>query len=152
MKLPFPRPPLLIGLAGLAPFAYGALSAQIPAIASDFAPPLMVLEIYGPMLFAFLSGAFWGFASGSSRVSGRAGWRWLGLAAAPAALLFVATIVEPGEIVSLLLFGFPALLAIDFLFWRAKLAPRWWLPLRVLLTALATACLWLALNGVGEAL
>lgn len=152
MKFSIPRPPLVIGFAGLIPFVYGALAAQIPDIASDYAPPLMIMEFFGPLLFAFLSGTFWGFVCGSSRVAGRAGWRWLILAAAPAFALFIAQIIAPGDIMDLLLFGFPALLVIDFIFWRAKMAPRWWMTFRIMLTVLCTICLWLASTGVGEAL
>lgn len=136
---------------GLIPFIYGAAAAHLPAWESDSAP-LVIIEVFGPLLFAYMSGVFWGFAAGANRASGRAGWRWLGLAGAPAAGIFVAMLVAPGDTVEILLFGFPALLPIDYLFWRAKMAPRWWLSLRVLLTAIVTACLWLIANGAGFAL
>lgn len=152
LNLSIPRPPLAIGIAGLVPFIYGAAAAHLPAWESDFAPPLVIIELFGPLLFAYMSGVFWGFVAGSNRTSSRAGWRWLGLAAAPAAFVFLAMLLAPGDTVEILLFAFPALLPIDYLFWRAKMAPRWWLSLRVLLTAIVTICLWLIADGAGFAL
>jgi uncharacterized membrane protein YbhN (UPF0104 family) len=37
--------------------------------------------------------------------------------------------------------GFAALLALDWAFWKQGLAPRWWLPLRAVLTAIVVPCL-----------
>ncbi|WP_340108370.1 DUF3429 domain-containing protein [Pikeienuella sp. HZG-20] len=147
-----PRPALALGLLGLSPFVYGAAAAHWRGLEIAYAPPLMIMEVYGPVIFAYMGGVFWGFACGANRAGGRAGWRWLGLAAAPALFIFLALFIAPGEAVPILLFAFPALLPIDFVFWRARLAPRWWLSLRFVLTALVTGCLWVAAEGAGFAL
>jgi len=44
-----------------------------------------------------------------------------------------------------LIAGFLGLLLLDWHFWRLKLAPAWWMHLRVLLTAVVVICL---LSGV----
>ena len=40
-----------------------------------------------------------------------------------------------------LIFGFLGLLALDWQFWRWGLAPRWWMHLRLPVTAAVVACL-----------
>jgi len=40
-----------------------------------------------------------------------------------------------------LIAGFVALLVLDFAFWTWGLAPRWWMALRVMLTAIVILCL-----------
>jgi hypothetical protein len=40
-----------------------------------------------------------------------------------------------------LIAGFAGLLALDWLFARQGLAPAWWMPLRMLLTAIVIVCL-----------
>lgn len=152
MSFAIPRPALMLGLAGLLPFLYAALAGQEPRLELDLAPALLVAEVYGLVIFAYMSGVFWGFAVAGKKAAGDAGWRWLGLAVAPAVVMVLALVVEPGRQADLLLIGFPALLPIDFVFQRAGLAPRWWLALRLLLTAVVVACLWLAVSGAGEAL
>lgn len=152
MSFAIPRPALLLGLAGLLPFLYAALAGQEPRLELEIAPALLVAEVYGLVIFAYMSGVFWGFAVAGKKAAGDAGWRWLGLSVAPAVVMVLALVVEPGRQIDLLLVGFPLLLPIDFVFQRAKLAPRWWFALRLLLTAVVTGCLWLAASGAGEAL
>lgn len=152
MNFAIPRPALLLGLAGLLPLVYGAVGTYLPALVLPFAPPLMVMELYGSIIFAYMSGVLWGFVCAGGKAGGRAGWRWLALSAAPALAMFLIVMIDPGEMVSILTFAFPALLPFDYLFWRAKLAPRWWLTLRVLLTVAASACFWFAASGAGMAL
>lgn len=149
--LAIPRPALLIGLAGLLPFLYAAVAATEPRLELEFAPGYFIAEQYGLVIFAYMSGVFWGFAA-PKKAAGREGWRWLGLAVAPAVVAFLALVAAPGETLTILLWAFPALLPVDWAFQRAKLAPRWWLSLRLILTAVVTACLWLAASGAGEAL
>jgi hypothetical protein len=40
-----------------------------------------------------------------------------------------------------LMIGFAGLLVLDALFWYWGLAPRWWMRLRILLTAIVLLCL-----------
>ena len=40
-----------------------------------------------------------------------------------------------------LMAGFVLLLGLDFMFWQQGLAPRWWMRLRIGLTAVVLACL-----------
>ncbi len=147
-----PRPALMIGLAGVLPFIYAAIAATEPRLELDFAPGYFVAENYGLVIFAYMSGVFWGFAA-PKKAATKDGWRWMGLAVAPAVIGFLALVaLPPGETLTILLWAFPLLLPLDWMFQREKLAPKWWLTLRILLTVLVTGCLWLAASGAGEAL
>lgn len=152
MSFAIPRPALYLGLAGLIPFLAAALGAQIPALELEFAPPLLIIDLWGPVIFAYMSGVLWGFATGAKQTAGRPGWRWLGVAAAPALFLFLALFAAPEATVMILLIGFPALLIADLLFWRKKMTPPWWMTLRLLLTSIVTGSLYLVHTGAGFAL
>lgn len=147
-RLP-PLPALVVGLAGLLPFIYGAMAAGNPDISLEFAPPLLMVEIFGPIVFAYMSGVFWGFATAENQADS---WGWLGLSILPAIYVFVAMFAAPGETLTILLIGFPALLPIDYLFWRVNMTPRWWMALRIVLTVVVTAALWVAGENAGYAL
>ncbi len=65
-----PRAPLLLGLAGLIPFLWGALSVLRPEVAAwgagalgpRFVGPYVQL-FYGAVILSFMSGVLWGFAT-----------------------------------------------------------------------------------------
>ncbi|MEM8754320.1 MAG: DUF3429 domain-containing protein [Pseudomonadota bacterium] len=138
-----PRPALALGLAGLIPFLYGAFAASAPDAAFAGLEGPRVLTTYGLIIFAYMSGCLWGFAA----AKGRATWVWMGLAVAPAVVVFLALAAEPDGALGTLLMAFPALLIFDFAFWRANLAPRWWMTLRLILTAVVTLCLYVGANA-----
>lgn len=133
-----PRAALALGLAGLIPFIYGAAATYAP----DFRPfglgGRRVLELYGLIIFAYMSGVFWGFAA----AGGAVGWRAMTLSVLPAVAVFLVLIAAPDATLAALLVGFPSLLLIDFVFWRVKLAPPWWMTLRLILTTVATLCVY----------
>lgn len=132
-----PAPALALGLAGLIPFLYGAAAAISPGLAMEAWPPRGVLEVYGVIILAFMAGCLWGFGA----KAGADLWRWLSLSVIPAIALFFGVIVGDSDLLIVLVAGFPALLAFDFAFARAGVAPGWWMPLRILLTIVVTACL-----------
>ena len=135
-----PRAPLLLGLAGVLPFAWGALTVLIPALGdwswSTIGARLTgrtLLLLYGTVILSFMSGTVWGFAT---RAEGRHAAVLYALSTLPA-LWAVAF----GFSTLLLALGFAALLLLDRHAQAAGLAPPWWMRLRLLLTALVIACL-----------
>ena len=140
-----PRTPLLLGLAGLLPFLWGAVTVLAPNVGDPIAlrigpdfVGLPVLAGYGKVILAFMSGVIWGFAAHAD--DQRAPLAYV-LSVVPALWAFF---LVPGAAPSapvFLIAGFIGLLGIDWLFWNHELAPRWWMRLRLLLTAVVIACL-----------
>ena len=90
------------------------------------------------IILSFMSGVLWGFATkagGSRAATGYA------LSVIPALWAFFMTGGGPTSAGLNLIFGFLGLLVLDaaFSFWG--LAPRWWMQLRILLTAIVVLCL-----------
>ncbi|MFD0859138.1 DUF3429 domain-containing protein [Roseovarius aquimarinus] len=140
-----PRAPLMLGLAGLLPFVWGALTVLNPALAEwtiraigpRFAGPYVML-FYGAIILSFMSGVLWGF---STRLEGAQASTGYALSVIPALWAFFTTGGGPVSAGISLMAGFAGLLALDGLFWRYGAAPAWWMQLRVLLTAIVLACL-----------
>lgn len=140
-----PVPALLLGLAGLLPFLWGAITHVAPAVAPRLSPVLptalegqSLLLVYGLVILCFMSGTIWAFAT---RATGRR-----------ATLLYIASVLpllwgfyrasgDPQQALPSVLAGFLALLALDWTVWKQGLAPEWWLRLRLILTAVVAACL-----------
>jgi hypothetical protein len=142
---PIPRTALILGVAGLAPFVWGAATALLPGLASSAAQitgPLFVgsyvIVTYGTMILSFMSGALWGFATRSSGPEAASGYI---LSVAPALWGFFMVNGSLGDAAVSLFAGFLGLLALDWHFWKLGTAPDWWLRLRVGLTAVVLACL-----------
>ncbi|MGX9355694.1 DUF3429 domain-containing protein [Roseobacteraceae bacterium S113] len=140
-----PRSALLLGLAGVIPFAWGAVTVMSPTLAqwgiSALGPRFIgpyVMLFYGAVILAFMSGVLWGFAT---KVVGSQATMGYVLSVIPALWAFFMTGGGPSSAGINLIIGFLGLLALDFSFWRWGLAPVWWMQLRVLLTALVVSCL-----------
>lgn len=140
-----PRSALLLGLAGVLPFIWGALTLYSdPAVALTletlgprFIGPYVQLS-YGTVILAFMSGVLWGF---STKADGPMAATGYALSVLPALWAFFMVGGGPVSAAINLIVGFIALLGLDFTFWRWGLAPSWWMQLRVLLTTLVVACL-----------
>jgi hypothetical protein len=140
-----PRTPLLLGLAGLMPFVWGALTVMSPdlmawsaqVLGARLSGPYVGLA-YGVVILSFMSGVLWGFAT---RATGDfVPWGYA-LSVLPALWAFFMTGVGPvGSALSLIV-GFVALLALDAAFAQRGLTPVWWMRLRVLLTTVVVLCL-----------
>ena len=94
-----PRPALILGLAGLIPFLYGALSVLVPATGaigrlwgSNY-EGFQILQVYGigPIL-CFMAGVIWGFAA---RTEGRAATFLLRALGHPAIFVFLTAFSAP---------------------------------------------------------
>lgn len=139
-----PPAALLLGLAGVIPFAWGAGTILVPAVGDWSLDALgrrltgrTLLLAYGAIILSFMSGVIWGFAA-------RAGGEGRGRHAA--ALYALSTLpalwaLFLGWSAVLLALALLALLPLDAHAQAAGLAPPWWMRLRLLLTALAVPCL-----------
>ena len=130
-----PRPALLLGLAGLIPFYWGALTSVAPGFAAwgtemlgpRFVGPY-VQVFYGAVILSFMSGVLWGFAAKGH------GWPGYALSVLPALWAFFTTGGGAERAALALVAGFLGLLALDWHFWKTGAAPDWWMRLRILLT------------------
>ncbi len=137
-----PRMPLMLGLAGLIPFVWGAITATSPELAiwgqdnlgARFNGPYIQL-FYGAIILAFMSGVLWGFAAKSDKPIGYV------LSVIPALWAFFMTGGGPVAAGMNLIAGFLGLLLLDWQFWRWGLAPSWWMNLRILLTTIVILCI-----------
>lgn len=140
-----PRAPLILGLAGLIPFLWGAATLHSVPLAnfgtSAFGPRFVgpyVQLFYGSVILSFMSGVLWGFATKASGAQAATGYA---LSVLPALWAFFMTGGGPVSAATNLLFGFVGLLMLDYAFFRWGLTPPWWMALRVLLTAGVVVCL-----------
>lgn len=136
-----PRMPLVLGLAGLLPFLWGALTAHLGGFGAEALLGARLvggaaLVSYGTVILCFMSGVLWGFAT---RLTGAAALRGYIYSVIPALWAFFC-VGGAGSLLALML-GFAALLALDMWFVRAGAAPDWWMPLRLVLTSVVLACL-----------
>jgi hypothetical protein len=142
------RPPLsalLLGLAGLIPFVWGALTTLSPALqlwgAQSLGPRFVGPHIqlfYGAVILSFMSGVLWGFATKTTGPRAAAGYA---LSVIPALWAFFFTGGGPTSAATYLAAGFAGLLILDGQFARWGLAPPWWMSLRTGLTAIVLLCL-----------
>ena len=140
-----PRSALLLGLAGLIPFLWGALTLYVPAaydwgqsnLGGRFIGPFVQL-FYGAVIRSFMSGVLWGFATKATGATATAGYV---LSVIPALWAFFMTGGGPTTAGVNLITGFLGLLLLDWHFLRLGLAPCWWMHLRVLLTAIVVISL-----------
>ena len=140
-----PRAALLLGLAGLIPFIWGALTLLSDPLASfgmsrlgpRFIGPYVQLS-YGTVILAFMSGVLWGFAT---RTTGSVAATGYALSTLPALWAFLFVGGGPVSAAIYLIAGFVGLLGLDWLFWKQGLAPAWWMQFRFGLTVIVVASL-----------
>ena len=140
-----PRSALILGLAGVIPFVWGALTLLSDSLAGlgmmyigpRFIGPYVQLA-YGTVILSFMSGVLWGFATKASGAQAAAGYA---LSVIPALWAFFMVGGGPVSAGLNLIFGFVGLLFLDAQFARWGLAPPWWMALRVLLSGIVIACL-----------
>lgn len=140
-----PRTALILGLAGVIPFAWGALTLLWGAagqwgmahLGGRFVGPFVQLY-YGAIILSFMSGVLWGFATKAEGSRAAAGYA---LSVIPALWAFFMIGAGPDSGLINLIVGFVGLLLLDASFARWGLAPPWWMALRGLLTGLVVLCL-----------
>lgn len=140
-----PKAALWLGVAGLVPFVWGALTQHVAAAAElglrwigpRFVGPDVQIA-YGTVILAFMSGVLWGFAT---RAEGRREAGGYALSVLPALWVFFFVGSDSRGAALFLIAGFLGLLGLDHVFWKQGLAPAWWMRLRIGLTAGVVACL-----------
>lgn len=140
-----PTSALILGLAGLLPFGWGvvtiwsdvAAARTVDIIGPRFIGPYVGL-FYGAVILSFMSGVLWGFAA---KAEGQVAATRYALSVLPALWAFFMTGGGPTSAAVALIAGFVGLLALDYMFWNQGLAPRWWMKLRLILTAGVVLCL-----------
>ena len=145
MILKIPTGALILGLSGVLPFAWGAVTLLseeafnfgIENFGARFVGPLIQLS-YGVIILCFMSGVLWGFATKMDEKSGSLGYI---LSVLPALWAFLSMGRGPISDTISLIVGFLAVLLIDRHFYLLKLTPLWWMNLRIPLTFLVISLL-----------
>lgn len=148
-----PPSALILGLAGLIPFIWGAATELSPALFEfglrNFGPRFVgpyVGLAYGTIILSFMSGVLWGFAT---KAEGRVAAMGYAISVIPALWAFFLVGAGPVSSAIWLGLGFLLLIGLDVMFWQRGLAPPWWMRLRILLTAVVLACLGVTAFVVG---
>ena len=133
-----PRSALYLALAGLIPFLVCAgVGLSGNRVVLRGAEDIIMLR-YGIIILAFMSGVLWGFATNAS---GRMATLAYGLSVLPALWAFFTAVGPTPQALGALIPGFYGLVALDDYYWRAGLAPPWWMRLRRPVTALVLVTL-----------
>ena len=149
MILKIPTGALILGLSGVLPFAWGAVTLLseeafnfgIENFGARFVGPLIQLS-YGVIILCFMSGVLWGFATKMDEKNGSLGYI---LSIVPALWAFLSMGRGPVSDTISLIVGFLAVLLIDKHFYHLKLTPLWWMNLRIPLTFLVISLLGLGI-------
>ena len=149
MILKIPTGALILGLSGVLPFAWGAVTLLseeafnfgIENFGARFVGPLIQLS-YGVIILCFTSGVLWGFATKMDEKNGSLGYI---LSVLPALWAFLSMGRGPISDTISLIVGFLAVLLIDRHFYLLKLTPLWWMNLRTPLTFLVISLLGLGI-------
>jgi hypothetical protein len=138
-----PKPVLVLGWAGVVPFAFLSLAAIVggPPVAAN---ALSALIVYGAVILSFMGGAQWGLEM-ARPVTPDKGGRDYALSVLPALAGFAAALLPPRAGLALLSTGFLALLAYDLFRAARGIGPGWYPALRKGLTAAVVTALLLAL-------
>ena len=140
-----PNSALILGLAGLLPFFWGAATSlefvaenlKLNGFSEKYIGSRISL-IYGTIILAFMSGVLWGFAANVSGKRQPIGFILSVLPALWAFFTFNGLLINP---LTGLIIGFLGVFAIDVRFHYWQLTPEWWLSLRCILTLLVIICL-----------
>jgi hypothetical protein len=139
-----PRPALLLGWAGVIPFAL-LTAASVLDVHLWSLDPTAALRAYGACILSFMGGAQWGVLL--PRHDGYApSFRYL-MSVLPALLAFVCLLIPNTPGLVGLIAGFLALLTYDLLTVHQGLTPRWYAPLRIQLTGVVVVLLGIAVLG-----
>jgi hypothetical protein len=137
-----PRPALLLGWAGVIPFAL--LTAAL-VLGMELGPidPRGALRAYGAAILSFLGGAQWGILLPRNQEEVSLPWRY-GVSVLPALLGFLCLLAPHTLGLVGLVAGFLGLLAYDLSTVRSGLAPEWYGMLRLQLTGAVVVLLTIA--------
>lgn len=133
-----PNSALILGLAGLIPFFWGAATSldfvlenlKLTGLSEKYTGSSINL-IYGTIILAFMSGVLWGFAANVSDKKRPVGFILSVLPALWTFFTFNGVLINP---FMGLIIGFLGVFAIDIRFYYWQITPEWWLSLRSILT------------------
>ena len=136
---------LVLGWAGVLPFWGLALAlaagVDLPVIGDEAA----ALVSYGAIILSFMAGVHWGLAMRASDApAGPKATRLLAISVVPAVVAWFATLASAGTAIVILAVLFVALLPIELWAITERLAPAWYRPLRLQLSAAVVTALALA--------
>ncbi len=131
-----PRPALILGPAGVLPFA-GLAAWAVLAPAAWVGP---AAAAYGATILAFLGAVHWGLALRPLPGEAAAAWPRLGLGVVPALVAWVALLLPPGLGLWLLAAGLMATAGVETLGARRGWVPPGYLRLRWGLSGAAAIC------------
>ena len=142
---PIPRIAALLTAAGALPFLWGVLTMlnegvlglTMEVAGPRFVGPFVLLS-YGMIILSFMSGVLWGFATKADGGTAALGYV---LSVVPALWGFFMVGGGAENAALALVAGFLGVLLIDWFFWNNGLAPRWWMALRIPVTAVVCLCL-----------
>lgn len=137
-----PVPAMVLGVSGAIPLLAGVSVALAAPTAFGF-PLVQWVVVYAALVLSFLGGMHWGLASAvlARDPSELDAPKVLAFSVLPALVGWVAVFL-PGRLApAVLANAFIAILLLDRLIERLGYAPRWWMPLRVRLTAAVVALL-----------
>ena len=141
------RTAVILGVLGLLPFV--ALAAGLRLLPTDARAPLATaLTAYGAVILSFMGAIYWGLAM-AWRERPAARWLWLGVV--PALVAWGALLLAPPAGSLLLAAAFALVYSADVAATRSRLAPRWYLHLRMPLTLTVVACLLAAAGALDAA-
>lgn len=136
---------VLLTAAGALPFLWGVLTLVSEGVLATtlnvagprFVGPFVLLS-YGVIILSFMSGVLWGFATKAEGGTAALGYV---LSVVPALWGFFMVGGGAENAALALVAGFLGVLLIDWFFWNNGLAPRWWMALRIPVTAVVCLCL-----------
>ena len=131
-----PAPALVLGLAGLIPFAACSIIMLIVPEAKEQLGP--ALTFYGAAILSFLGGIRWGFAVIADQ---KADWNGYGLSVVPSLVAWVSAIISGPEGLLVLAIALALWLLAERSSLPGSLIPAWFFRLRILLTVIAVMCL-----------
>lgn len=134
-----PTPALVLGLAGLIPFAMIPLavalegSGLVPDVARAHVT-VPALMLYAAIILSFMGGVQWGIAIRSMDDGLSTAWRRYGVSVLPAIMAWFAVFLATRNALIMLATGFVLLLIYDLWTVRMSEAPDWYERLRLILT------------------
>jgi hypothetical protein len=129
----------VLGLAGVIPFAAGAIGSVYAGALGAFATTALLA--YGAVILSFLGGIHWGLAIDRSDPS----YTHLGLGVLPSLVGWVALLIGGTWGLLLLAVAFMAVLVLDLQLTKEGVAPGWFPQLRLVLTNAVVLCLLVAM-------
>ena len=129
----------LLGYAGLIPFVVFSIATwvSLPGVTD----PHVILTSYAAMILAFMGAIHWGVAMTRDSAIANAE---LGLSVLPALLAWLALLISTLLAYGLLMLGFAVLYWADSYTDHRGILPKWYLPMRKVLTAVVLLCLFAA--------